>query len=162
MRLHGLPPGLAVHNGKLHCGGGDDDATIRVVDTTTWASVGVMEGHTSTVWQLLVREGKLFSCSSDKTIKIWSTGEGGACEQTLEGHTGPVYSMAVCGDKLVSGSADKTVRVWGKDQGTGRWQCERVLRDQGSYVLNVTCTKDGRRLLSRGHSGAMRVWEETA
>ena len=74
-----------------------------------------------------------------------------------------VYSIAMCGDKLVSGRADWTVRVWGKDQGMGRWQCERVLRDHGDKTMfNVACTKDGRRLLSRDGSGAMRVWEETA
>ena len=114
------------------------------------------------VYQLVVREGKLFSCSDDKTIKCWSTGEGRACEQTMEGHTGYVFSMAMCGDKLVSGSGDNTVRVWGMDQGTGRWQCERVLEDHSGEVFSVMCTRDGRRLLTGGYESKMRVWGDAA
>ena len=114
-----------------------------------------------TTRQLLVREGKLFSCSSDNTIKRWSTGEGRACEQTLEGHTNEVNAIAMCGDKLVSGSDDKTVRVWGMNPGTGRWQCERVLEDHSECVYSVMCTRDGRRLLSGGSRGTMLLWGET-
>ena len=149
-----------MHDGKLYCGGYGRDPTIRVVDTTTWASVGVIEGHTGAVNQLVVREGKLFSCSHDKTIKIWSTGEGGACEQTLEGHTGAVLSMAVLGDRLLTSSSDHTVRVWGMYQGAGAWQCERVLRDHTSAVMAMTITRDGRRVLSCDAGGNMLVWEE--
>ena len=151
---------LAVHDGKLYCGGEDDGPTIRVIDTTTWASVGVMEGHTDTVWRLMVREGKLFSCSSDNTIKTWSMGEGRACEHTLEGHAGAVCSMVVLGDRLLTSSSDKTVRVWGKHRGAGKWQCERVLRDHASPVRAMTITRDGRRVLSCDDDRNMLVWEE--
>ena len=76
-------------SGHADNGGGGGDATIRVVDTTTWGIVGVMQGHTAGIYQLLVREGKLWSCSDDTTIKVWSTGEGRECEE-------PCCARAAC------------------------------------------------------------------
>ena len=55
--------------------------------------------------------GKLLSGSNDNTIKVWGTGEGSECEQTLDGHTGGVNSITALGDKLVSGSYDTTEGV---------------------------------------------------
>ena len=119
-----------------------------------------MEGHTSEVYQLLVREGKLFSCSFDRTIKTWSTVEGRTCEQTLAGHTVGVCTMSVLGDRLLTGSDDSTVRVWGMARGAGAWRCERVLRDHTSCVGTMLCTRDGRRVLSCDENRNMLVWEE--
>ena len=92
---------LAVHDGKLYCGGGYDDPTIRVIDTTTWASAGVMHGHTSSVYQLRVREGKLFSCSRDNTIKMWDRQTLQQDSKVLTGHTGSVLCLQY-DDKVAS------------------------------------------------------------
>ena len=152
---------LSAHAGMVYCGGEDTDysVTVRVFDPSTWECVDVLRGHTDGVWGLLVRQDKLITASEDNTIKVWSTGATPRqCEHTLQGHTDCVVSLAVCGDKLVSGSSDKTVRVWGMDQGTGRWQCERVLEDHSDGVNSVMCTRDGRRLLTVGHESKIRVW----
>ena len=68
--------------------------------------------------------------------------------------------MVMLGDRLLTGSLDCTVRMWGMDQGTGTWQCERVLRDHTSAVMAMTITRDGRRVLSCDDGRNMLVWEE--
>jgi len=151
---------LAAHDGMVYCGGDDVEATIRVIDTATWTVVGVMEGHTRGINQLVVWEDKLISCSADRTIRVWSTTEGRECQQTLEEHTFGVHPMAVLGDKLVTGSADQTLRVWGMRRGAEAWECERVLDDHTSAVTAVACSRDGRRMLSCDTYRQMKVWEE--
>ena len=78
----------------------------------------------------------------------------------MEGHTSWVCSIVDLGDRLLTSSSDHTVRVWGMDQGTGMWQCERVLRDHVSNVSAMAITRDGRRVLSCDNGGGMLVWEE--
>ena len=132
-----------------------------MIDTATWTVVGVMEGHTDQINQLVVWEGKLISCSYDNTIRVWITEGECECQQTLQGHTRGVTRMAVIGDKLVTGSDDQTLRAWGMRRGAGEWECERVLDDHTDGVSALTCTRDGRRLLSCAGQ-TMLVWEEEA
>ena len=76
--------------------------------------------------------------------------------------SGRVNTMAVLGNKLVTGSGDESLRVWGMRRGAEAWECERVLEDQTAEVTAVTCTRDGRRLLSCDSARQMLVWEEVA
>jgi WD40 repeat protein len=66
--------------------------------------------HTSDVNALAVGlDGKIYSGSSDGTIRVWS-GDDGTHLQTLVGHTRHVTSLAVGLDgKVFSGSSDNTI-----------------------------------------------------
>ena len=76
------------------------------------------EGHNEGVFSLAVGlDGKVYSGSNDKTIRVWS-GDDGTHLQTLEGHTRIVCALAVGLDgKVYSGSYDKTIRVWCGEDG---------------------------------------------
>ena len=62
----------------------------------------------------------LFSCSADRTIRVWDPAvrdHSKACVQTLQGHGGTVTSLAYCEGVLVSSSTDSTIRAWKVDDG---------------------------------------------
>ena len=57
-------------------------------------------------------DGRLASCSSDKTVRIWDV-ETGECMQVLTGHQLDVTGVvALPNGRVASCSGDMTVRVW--------------------------------------------------
>ena len=88
----------------------------------------ILKGHTGHVRSMLLvqqsglgQEGYLlFSCSADRTIRVWDPAVrdlSKACVQTLQGHGGTVTSLAYCEGVLVSSSTDSTIRAWKVDEG---------------------------------------------
>jgi len=63
-------------------------------------------------------DGRIYSASIDKTIRVWS-GTDGTLMQTLDGHICDVTTLAVGQDgRIYSGSTDRTIRVWCDADGT--------------------------------------------
>ena len=56
-------------------------------------------------------DGRLASCSHDKTVRIWDV-ETGECVQVLTGHGDWVMGVAALPDGRLASSSDKTVRLW--------------------------------------------------
>ena len=73
----------------------------------------VLNGHTDCVLCLInLRDGRLVSCGSDKTIKIWRI-DIRKEEITLEGHNDIVNCLIELGNgKIVSCSLDRTIKFW--------------------------------------------------
>jgi WD40 repeat protein len=90
---------------------GNNDETIKVWSTDTWACERALEGHDDVVWSLVMHGDKLISGSYD-SIKVWST-DIWTCERTLETHDCGAYSLVMHGDKLLNSGGDGTVKVWG-------------------------------------------------
>ena len=78
--------------------------------------MATLKGHNTFVNALTVLpDGRLASCSSDRTLKVWdlSRPKGQECVATLRGHTSAVILVTLLPDgRLVSCSADKTIKVW--------------------------------------------------
>ena len=72
--------------------------------------VMVLEGHTSSIWSIAIKDNLIISGSSDEKIKIWDI-YSGECIKTLEGHTDSVISVAIKDNLIISGSNDKTIRI---------------------------------------------------
>jgi hypothetical protein len=118
-RAGGATWSLAGWRGKVLGGAWDGD--ILVWDAGTGARDGALAGHTGAVHGLAVRGDRLFSASSDGTIRAWALGGAWAALRTVEA-CGPGQCprcLAVSGAQLVSGSeADdggREVRVWDVD-----------------------------------------------
>jgi len=111
-----------------------------------------LEGHTECVYALAVGlNGKVYSGSSDRTIRVWS-GDDGTHLQTLEGHW--VFALAVgLNGKVYSGSTDKTIRVWSGDDGTHL----RSLVGHTGWVCALAVGLDGK-VYSGSHDRTIRVW----
>ena len=132
-------------DGVLYSGG--YDRQVRRWDPATGALLGVLSGHTGTVYGLARRGGRLASASHDGTVRLWSDGDV-AQTQVLSGHTGGVYAVAFAprADVLASGGSDRTVRLWTLD---GRGP-PRVLSAHEGTVFALAWSPDGRELASAG------------
>jgi WD40 repeat protein len=108
--------GVAVKpDGKIGVSSGEDKQ-IRFWNTTgDPKQVAAVGGHGEGVYRLLYHPTQplLFSCSGDKTVRIWNA-DSRAAVKTLSGHTDQVYALAVSpdGNLLASGSYNGEVRVW--------------------------------------------------
>jgi hypothetical protein len=116
-----------------------------------------LHGHTAHVYALAVGlDGKVYSGSGDKTIRVWS-GDDGTHLQTLVGHTDYVNSLAVGLDgKVYSGSEDMTIRVWSGDDGTHL----QTLEGHTSFVFALAVGLDGK-VYSGSVDKLIRVWSGT-
>ena len=76
-----------------------------------WQSHPTLTGHTGYVACLIIDDGKLYSGSGDRTIKIWNCSTD-TLIKTLTGYTRDVSCLTIDDGKLYSGSLDKSVKVW--------------------------------------------------
>ena len=65
-----VPLSLLVNGSTLVAG--YDDGRIVMKSWATGEDEGALEGHGDYVYDLVARGGKLWSCSSDFTIKVWA------------------------------------------------------------------------------------------
>ena len=72
-----------------------------------------LTGHTRAVVQVIeVEDGRLFSCSQDKTIKVWNV-EQRNCIATIEGHKNFIQSIIkLSADSIVSFDEGSKVKIW--------------------------------------------------
>jgi len=129
-------------------------------------------GHTSLVNSVVMTldGNRIFSASSDKTIKIWDKNATGdfvifqALGLTLGGHLDAVNSIVVSakGSLLVSASSDNTIKIWRKNL-AGLFALQQTL-DLGvgghtDSVKSVVMTSDGKILFSGANDGTIKMWK---
>jgi WD40 repeat protein len=114
----------------------------------------VVDGHTSAVVALAIgSDGRVYSASEDRTIRIWS-GESGAHLQTLTGHTDVLRALAIGSNgKIYSGSYDKTIRVWSSASGAHM----QTLTGHTHLVIALAVGLDGK-VYSGSSDRTIRVW----
>ena len=64
---------LAADDGKVFSGGGL--GVVQVWDATTLNLIATLKGHTKDVKGICIDNGKLFSVSMDRSIRVWSTSD---------------------------------------------------------------------------------------
>jgi WD40 repeat protein/predicted Ser/Thr protein kinase len=88
---------------------------IRLWDAATGNDIGMLEGHTSWISELVFSEDGLllYSASGDQTIRIWDV-EQQRCLTTLRGSSDEVYGLALSpdGTTLASACKDGVVAFW--------------------------------------------------
>lgn len=101
-------------DGKYVVTGGADKKLI-IYDAETLKSLKVFTHHRDAVTGLAFRRGtnQLYSCSKDRTVKVWSLDEL-AYVETLFGHQDEVVDVdALAQERCVSvGARDRTARLW--------------------------------------------------
>lgn len=101
-------------DGKYVVTGGEDKKII-VYDSNTLKTIKVLTHHRDAVTGLVFRRGtnQLYSCSKDRTVKVWSLDEM-AYVETLFGHQDEILDVdALAQERCVSvGARDRTARLW--------------------------------------------------
>ncbi|KAL2760616.1 hypothetical protein ACRALDRAFT_1059601 [Sodiomyces alcalophilus JCM 7366] len=104
----------ASSDGKFLVTGGEDKRLI-VYDAATLKPLRTFTHHRDAVTGLAFRRGtnQLYSCSKDRTVKVWSLDEL-AYVETLFGHQDHVLDIdALAQERCVSvGARDRTARLW--------------------------------------------------
>ncbi|XP_033754301.1 E3 ubiquitin-protein ligase TRAF7-like isoform X2 [Pecten maximus] len=86
---------------------------IQLFNIESHDHIGSFKGHIGTVSSIIAApSGRfLFSCSTDKSVMIWSL-ELMLPIQNLKRHEGSVNTLALLGDYLISGSEDHEIKVF--------------------------------------------------
>ncbi|KAJ3305684.1 hypothetical protein HDV03_001092 [Kappamyces sp. JEL0829] len=98
------------HGSHLYSGCSDETINVWNIDeggTQPTATFGENHGK---IYSLLVRKNRIFSASSDQTIRIW---DAASLEQVgvLSGHTGGVNSIKFYQDYILSASSDRSIKA---------------------------------------------------
>jgi hypothetical protein len=129
---------------------GSCDSSIRVWDLNL-SSAYTLKGHTKAVRSLFFRSDKLYSCSWDKTIKIWKNKK---ILRTINAHDDYVTGIIDYDRRFISASFDRTVKIWGKNG-----KLEEKL-SANSYVNRLIKLIDGR-LIAGCKDGTILIWDYT-
>ncbi|KAL4728593.1 pre-rRNA processing protein [Fusarium chlamydosporum] len=101
-------------DGKYVATGGADNKLI-IYDAHTLKPIKVWTHHRDSVTGLVFRRGtnQLYSCSKDRTVKVWSLDEM-AYVESLFGHQDEILDVdALAQERCVSvGARDRTARLW--------------------------------------------------
>ena len=139
----------ASSDGKFVATGGADHKLI-IYDAATLKPLKVFTHHRDAVTGLAFRRGtnQLYSCSKDRTVKVWSLDEL-AYVETLFGHQDEVVDIdALAQERCVSvGARDRTARLWKVIEET-----QLVFRGGGSADKKAKLSVDPRSLQ---HEGSM-------
>ncbi|KAJ8754255.1 hypothetical protein K2173_002155 [Erythroxylum novogranatense] len=144
---------LATHEDTLFAGANDGSIyswKLGLESDQVFNSVTTLEGHTGPVECLTVGAGKLFSGSTDGTVRMWDP-EKFVCVETLTGHEDTVTSLLCWSSFLLSSSLDGSVRAWGMShagnletvythkEGQGIVSIFGMLNDEGKPILFCSC-----------------------
>ncbi|MBW4466599.1 MAG: pentapeptide repeat-containing protein [Pegethrix bostrychoides GSE-TBD4-15B] len=131
---------------------GDAEGGLRLwQDGKLWRN---LTGHQGWVWAVAFSPGgRLASCSSDKTIRIWDI-QTGNCQQVLDGQSGSIWAIAFSpdGSLLASGSDESAIRLWNLQTGS----CRKLTGQQGPIL---TLAFSNQTLASGSVDGTIDLWD---
>ena len=118
----------------------------------------ILKDHSSTINYLnQLRDGRLVSCSSDKTLKIYDKFSFNL-QLTIDQHLDYVYSFTELNDgRIISCSKDKTMKVI-KLIGEDKYHIEQTLEGHTGEVYKIIEIKD-KQLISISNDKTMKIWK---
>jgi len=136
---------------------GADDKLVKIHSFRTGRLLYDLQGHRSEVCNVtFVGQGKVGSCSDDKTVKVWDLNRQSLekLEETFDEHDGYVNDLAFSNGRLASASDDERIVVMSLT-GNGR-----SFSIEG-YVGEVKCIAlEGDRLVASGSiDNTVMVWD---
>ncbi|XP_019197222.1 PREDICTED: vegetative incompatibility protein HET-E-1-like isoform X2 [Ipomoea nil] len=140
------------------------DRTLKIWSTPDFKCIQSIENaHDDAINALAAsRDGRVYTGSADKKIKVWGKPHGGeknhSLVATLEKHSSGINALAVDmnGSVLYSGSSDRTILVWENDCGGGGGRTVAALRGHKKAILCLGVVAD---LVCSGSADkTIRIW----
>lgn len=118
------------------------------------ACLAVLQGHTSLVGQLQMRDDILVTGGSDGSVRVWSLTDYQAIHR-LAAHDNSVTSLQFDNSRIVSGGSDGRVKIWDLKKGT----LVRELSDPAEAVWRVVFEEEKCVIMAnRGGKTIMEVY----
>ena len=145
------------------------DHTVKIWDVAAEKEVFTLRGHNDVVRSVAFSADgrRLASGGDDRVVKVWDAATGRE-ERSLTGQPGAVHAVAFSPDgKRLAAATAALKRVLTVDSGaTVVWNLETgqtvlTLRGYRGDVRAVTYSPDGKRLVSAGADGWLKLWEPT-
>lgn len=120
----------------------------------------IISDHIGFVYSLcILKDGRLASCSDDKTIKIFDL-KSFKCELTLKGHSlGVEFITELDNGCLVSCSYDETIKIW--EIKKSDYRCIRTLIGHTGPVLKIICLAN-LNLCSCSCDKTIKIWDHNS
>ncbi len=145
------------------------DHTVKIWDVATEKELLTLRAHEGAVRSVAFSADgrRLASGGDDRVVKIWDAATGRE-ERSLTGQPGAVHAVAFSPDgKRLAAATAALKRVLTEDSGaTVVWNLETgqtafTLRGGRGDVRAVAYSPDGKRLVSAGSDGWLKLWEPT-
>ncbi|KAJ6252286.1 wd40 repeat protein [Anaeramoeba flamelloides] len=151
---HSAPlSGLKVANGVLYAS--DTGGFLRSYDIKNENLLTTFEGHSGKITTFFINEtGKLFSGSSDNTIKLWNTLDGSVV-QNYEEHNDMITMLYLQNEHLITSSVDKTLKLWDVESG----QVIHTFKGHNGWVLCFKVDTTNRLIYSGSHDSKIKAWD---
>ena len=143
------------------------DQVIKVWDVQTGREALNLRGHKNVIGSVaFAADGRLFSGSDDRTIRVWDgrdwrEGEGGQELLSLPGHDEGVNSIAFSRHGSLFASADSrgVIKIRGDPVlGRKRVSEDRTLKTNETTVLAIAFSPDGE-LLAAVAGNSVQIWQ---
>ncbi len=138
---------------------GVGDATVRLHDARTLKERTLGGHETQVVGVAFSPDSRLlYSCSTDGSIRAWSTAEG-TTQRIFTQHARGAMSLACSpdGKTLAGGAASGEIKIW--EAATGRWLRTLASAPPESEVVTLAFSPDGALLASGAEDGRLVLWD---
>ena len=129
------------------------------IDISNIKNIKTIKKHTSTVNSiLLLFDGRLASCSDDKTIKIHNIKNNYQCDMIIKTkHSNIVTDICQTQNgKLVSCSKDKTFKIWTIFKTS--YECDYIINDAHYDYIDKVISLTNNRMASCSWDKTIRIW----
>jgi WD40 repeat protein len=144
---------LQLHDGRI-CGADYNSICIYNMDTNIVEKI--IEGHTKRINGIIqLEDGRLCSCSKDKTVRIWSK-DSGLCELSVNAGTSISCIVQVRDGRICSGDNHYAgIKIWNITTGV----CEIAkMTCNGQYdCIRAIVVIDGLRVCSCSNDNTIRI-----
>lgn len=130
---------------------------LALVDVSNFKKIKNIEEHSATIYSLLLlSDGRLASCSADKTIKIYNIENNYNCEITVEGHTDAVSDLCQLENKKIVSCSDTTIKIWSIS--VLSYKCECTKNNSHEDRINKVISLSNNRFATCSNDKQIKIW----